>query len=149
MTQLQPSGARHYAGRAKPELKLFVNDDDESIAECRLARCVYAETLAASLPEVEQLCAMVRNTGRPPAEIAEDRGVFESLAKESSRHAALLADFRDPGFQMVLRTVRRMKAGLIVDKIYGATRFHRADSLPDWATSLGSVAEIGSLSFYP
>ncbi|MDR1071448.1 MAG: hypothetical protein LBL21_02295 [Rickettsiales bacterium] len=148
MTQPMPVSDSHYAERGKPELKLFVNDDDAAIAEHRLARCVYAETLVASLPEVEQLCAMLGNTGRPVEELAADGGVFESLSKSSERHWALLVDSRDAGFQMVLRTVRRMKAGLLEDKIYGATRFHRDDMMPEWAASTGSVAEVGRLLFY-
>ena len=134
--------------RRRPELKLFVNENDDLIAEHRLARCVYAETLAESLPAVEALCAMVKNTGRPISEIARDENVFESLSRESERHAALLVRHDDRGLLLCLRAVRRMLRGDIPDKIRGATRFHREDQLPDWATAIGSVAEVGNLLFY-
>ena len=130
----------------KPNLKLFVNNDDQSIAEHRLARCVYAETLASSLPAVEALCVMARNTGRPIGEIADDEDVFESLNPDSARHEYLLVKYDNPGFQMCLRTVKKINS--IQDKIMGVTRFHRDDMLPEWAVSMGSVAEIDGLLFY-
>ena len=135
-------------GKDKPELKLFVNQNDESIAEHRLARCIYAETLGSSLPAIESLCVMVMNTGRAFAEIAEDESVFESLDKKSVRNKHLLVDYNDAGFQLCLRTVKKMQKSLLADKIFGATKFHRADGNPEWANSIGSVAEIDGLFFY-
>ena len=135
-------------GNKKPDLKLFVNPDDESIAEHRLARCVYAETLASSLPAIESLCVMIRNTRRAAADIAEDESVFESLGKKSSRNKHLLVDYGDAGFQLCLRTVKKMHKGLLADKIFGAKKFHRADEIPEWANSIGSVAEVDGLLFY-
>jgi hypothetical protein len=72
MNQMQPIRAADFPCRQKPNLKLFVNRDSDAIAMHRLARCVYAETLAAPLQDVEQLCVMVRNTRRPLDEIAAD-----------------------------------------------------------------------------
>lgn len=134
--------------KKKPELKLFVNDDIDSIAEHQLARCIFAETLASSLCVVEALCRMVQNTKRDIAEIANDKNVFESLSPASHRHKELLVDYNNAGFQMVLRCVRNMKKGIIQDKIFGATRFHRADIMPEWANSVGSISEIDNLFFY-
>ncbi|MDR1026917.1 MAG: cell wall hydrolase [Rickettsiales bacterium] len=147
-SELFPLSPRARPAHRRPELKLFVNENDGAIAEHRLARCVYAETLAASLPAVEALCAMVKNTGRPIAEIARDENVFESLRRESERHAALLVKYDDIGLEMCLRAVRRMLCGNLPDLTRGATRFHRDDQLPEWATALGSIAEIGNLLFY-
>ena len=134
--------------RTKPELTLFVNDDDAEIATHRLARCVYAETLASSLAAVEALCVMIQNTARTDADIGADETVFESLSPKSSRHKDLLVEYDAPGFQMCLRAVRKMRKGLLDDSIFGATKFHRADQMPDWATSIGSIAEVDDLIFY-
>jgi hypothetical protein len=127
---------------------LLTNNDDETISLHRLARCIYAETTASSLPAVEALCVMVRNTKRPIQDIASDSSVFESLDRNSAHHEYLSVSYDDPGFQMCLRSVRRMTVGQFPDNIMGATRFHRADMLPDWATSIGSIAEVGNLLFY-
>jgi len=132
----------------RPPLRLLVNDDDDEISINRLARCIYAETQAKSLPAVEALCVMVRNTKRPVRDIASDSSVFESLNKNSAHHEYLSVDYEDPGFQMCLRSVRRMMVGQFSDNIMGATRFHRGDMLPDWATASGSVSEVGNLLFY-
>jgi hypothetical protein len=147
MSELQPRDSVAPI-RERPELRLFVNEDDDSISEHRLARCVYAETLASSLPAVEALCAMIKNTGRPIAEICGDAGVFESLDKNSPRHESLLVGHGDPGFQLCLRMVRKIGRAPIPDKTFGAKRFHRADAQPEWANSLGSVYEIDDLLFY-
>ncbi|MDR1826477.1 MAG: hypothetical protein LBQ49_02170 [Rickettsiales bacterium] len=147
MTQLElwdDSDAQNSARKA--DLKLFVNDDDDAIAEYRLARRIYAETLGKSLAAAEALAVMARNTGRGIADIAEDENVFESLCPDSARHADLRVDSKSPQFQMCLRAVRNM-AGL-PDKIFGATRFHRDDIIPDWASGIGSVAEVDGLLFY-
>jgi hypothetical protein len=147
MEKLQPrdSDSRFFA---RPKLKLFVNDDLKSIAEHRLARCVYAETLGSSLLAVESLCVMIENANRPVGEIAEDEEVFESLKRNSGRHKHLLVNHDDPKFQMCLRAVKKIRRGVLTDNIFGATRFHRSDVMPDWAVSVGSVAEIDGLSFY-
>lgn len=148
MTQLQLSGGAEQFARKRPVLKIFVNDDDNAIAESRLARCVYAETRASSLAAVESLCVMIKNTRRATEDIADDENVFESLAADSPRHKDLLVYHNDPGFQMCLRAVRKIKTDSIADNISGATRFHRADIMPEWATSIGSIAEVDGLVFY-
>lgn len=130
----------------QPKLKIFTNADVKSICESRLARCIYAETLSSSLHAVEQLCVMVRNTNRNLIEIANDKSVFESLNQNSPRHKYLLVNYEDPKFQICLRAVQNMKN--LPDKIMNATRFHRADIIPDWATAIGSIAETDDLLFY-
>jgi len=112
----------------------------------QLARCIYAETRGESLAECEALCVMVRNANRPLDEIAADESVFEVLNKNSERRGLLAVDDDDAGFQICLRTVRRMK--ILPDKIFGATRFHRDGALPDWAVSIGHIAQVGNLLFY-
>jgi hypothetical protein len=130
----------------KNSLKIFTNPDDKTINEWHLARCIYAETMAESLSSVEQLCVMVRNTGIDISELVNDETVFESLNKKSTRHKYLFVKYDEQKLQMCLRVVKNMKS--IPDKIFGATRFHRSDVLPEWATSIGSIAEIDGLSFY-
>ena len=141
-------GLRYANDNSKPGLRLLINNDEASISIHRLARCIYAETLASSLTVVEQLCVMVKNTGRDIDDIASDSAVFESLSNKSARHKYLRVDYENPGLQMCLRSVRRMIAGQLTDKIMGATRFHRGDVMPDWATSIGSTAEIDNILFY-
>ena len=149
MAQLELWGDSRGGADQTPKLRMFVNQDDKSIACHKLARCVYAETRASSLAAVESLCAMIKNSRRSIAEIAADSDIFESLKPDSIRHADHLVDYDDPGFQMCLRAVRRIGSDSILDNIFGATRFHRDDHLPEWATGIGSVAEVDGLSFYP
>ncbi|MCL1892231.1 MAG: cell wall hydrolase [Alphaproteobacteria bacterium] len=135
------------------QLTLIKNNDDEKIALYKLARIIYAETRAVSLPAVEALCSMVgnlcRKSGRPLADIIADESVFESLDKKSQRHCDLLISSDDPKFQMCLRVVKRMAAHQLADTIRGAARFHRTENSPEWARNRGWVAEIDGLLFYP
>lgn len=130
----------------QPKLKIFTNYDDTKICESRLARCIYAETLSSSLHAIEQLCVMVRNTNRDLMEISGDESVFESLNPNSRRHKELLINYDNPKFKICIRAVQNMKK--LPDKIMNATRFHRTDTIPDWATAIGSIAEIDDLLFY-
>ncbi|MCL2338642.1 MAG: hypothetical protein FWC51_01655 [Proteobacteria bacterium] len=138
--------------KSKPELVLIENHDTAKITTYKLARAIYAETGAASLRAVESLASMIANlsnkTGRALSDIATDETIFESLRESSARHQALYVDNRTPAFQMVLRTVRRMIAGQLGDLVRGATRFHHADAMPDWATAAGYVSEADGLLFY-
>ena len=128
------------------------NDDERKIVTQELARVVYAETLGSSLLAAEALCSMIANlclkTARPLADIAADKSIFESLAEDSARHEALSEYSDRRGFQMCLRTVRRMMNGLLNDSVMGATKFHRAENLPAWAMNAGYIAEIGGMLFY-
>lgn len=133
-------------------LTLVINDDETKITLYRLARIVYAETRASSLRAVEALASMIGNlcvkSARPLSEIATDDRVFESLRKDSARQRDLFVDSARPEFQMCLRAVRRMMSGRLADSAIGATRFHRAEHLPEWAVACGSIAETDGLFFY-
>jgi len=147
-----PSPVKFLRIPKRPELVLIKNDDDAKIATYKLARIVYAETGASSLIVVESLCAMIKNlcvkTGRSFEDIANDKNIFESLSKKSAKHSDLLVDSKNSKFQMCLRTVKRMMSGQLPDPVMNATRFHRTENSPDWATTVGYVAEVDGLLFY-
>ncbi|MCL2748632.1 MAG: cell wall hydrolase [Alphaproteobacteria bacterium] len=135
------------------QLMLIKNNDDAKIALYKLARIIYAETHASSLPAVEALASMIGNlcakSTRQLADIVVDRSIFESLNKNSTRHADLLIDSANLKFQMCLRATKRMARGQMPDSVRSATRFHRAEISPAWATARGYVAEVDGLFFYP
>ena len=134
------------------QLTLIKNDNDSKIVLYKLARIIYAETLASSLPAVEALASMIGNlcckSMQQLSDIVADRSVFESLNKNSARHADLLIDSDNSKFQMCLRATKRMVNGQLPDNVHGATRFHRGEISPTWATARGYVAEIDGLFFY-
>jgi hypothetical protein len=147
----------HYAAgflleRNKMHLTLIKNPDESKIIHYKLARIIYAETNASSLPAVEALASMIRNycvaSKRALGDIATDRFIFESLDENSVRHPHLLVDISIPEFQMCLRVVSRMLRGELRDSCFHAIRFHRDDVLPSWAVNVGSICEIDGLSFY-
>ncbi|MDR1206891.1 MAG: hypothetical protein LBK26_00545 [Rickettsiales bacterium] len=143
---------RSKTAKPQPQLTLVKNDDDAKITTYKLARAIYAETLASSLRVVEALASMVANlsnkTGRTLSDIAQDENIFKSLRRESKRHKDLFVDSRTPEFQICLRTVRRMTGGQLKDAVTGATRFHHADNIPEWAAAMGYVADVDGLLFY-
>ena len=118
----------------------------------RIARVVYAETGARSLRVVEALTSMISNcaqkNNRDICEIISDATMFESLNGDSVRHADLEIDSNRREFQMCVRIAMRMVHGNLPDMCYGATMFHRADLLPDWAMARGYVADIDGILFY-
>ena len=134
------------------QLTLIKNNADAKDTLYKLARIIYAETRASSLPAVEALASMIGNirtkSMRQLSDIAADESVFESLDKKSPRNEDLLINSDDPKFQMCLRVVKRMSIGQLQDNIRGAVRFHRDDCLPEWATGIGAIAEIDGLLFY-
>lgn len=134
------------------QLTLIKNDDEHKIAVYKIARIIYAETSASSLSAVEALACMIGNlcqkSLRQLSDIANDKNIFESLNENSSRHCELSVDGTSEKFQMCLRAAQKMSNGKLPDSVRGATRFHRVDLMPDWAVSIGSVAEIDGLSFY-
>jgi hypothetical protein len=133
-------------------LTLIKNTDESKIVPYKLARVIYAETGGVSLSAVEALVSMIRNlcmqSKRELIDIAIDANIFECLDKNSARHECLLVDANSREFQMCLRVVSRMLNGDLPDRVSGATRFHRDEIMPDWATSCGYVAEIDGLIFY-
>ncbi|MDR2413086.1 MAG: hypothetical protein LBD50_02650 [Rickettsiales bacterium] len=133
-------------------LTLIKNSDESKIVLYKIARIIYAETNASSLRAAEALASMISNlrakSKRRLIDIADDRSVFESLDRNSSRHEKLLVGIDSNGFQMCLRVARRMIGGGLSDECWGATKFHRAEFLPDWAVARGYIAEIDGLYFY-
>ncbi|MDR0319123.1 MAG: cell wall hydrolase [Rickettsiales bacterium] len=137
--------------RPHPHLTVIENTDLPRRALFRMARLIYAETRAASLAEIEALASMVANlvrAGRSLEDMAEDKRLFECLNKSSARHADLLLRHDSAAMQICVRTLARALTGVLADQTRGAARFHRAENLPDWATGVGSVCEIGNLHFY-
>jgi hypothetical protein len=134
------------------QLQLLKNNDNVSIVAHKVARAIYAETYGAHLPAIEALASMVTNiclhTKRDLSDIVDDPMIFESANKNSARYKDRLADAARPQFQICLRAAKRMMNGQIPDIVMGAKRFHRAEDLPEWATSVGYVAEVGDLFFY-
>ena len=131
------------------QLELIKNTDENKRIGYKVARVVYAETKAVSLPAVEALTAMINNvskqTGKLLDDIADDAEIFKVL---KDRKNFLDIDTNSRGFQMCLRVVNRMMKGGLADCCNGATRFHHADELPEWAQSIGYVADIDGLLFY-
>jgi hypothetical protein len=135
------------------QLTLIKNNDESQIAIYKIARIVYAETGGASLAAAEALASMIGNLCRKSlrqlSDIAEDKKIFPCLSeKNSAAHKRLFVNADDAGFQMCLRAARKMAAGNLPDCVSGATRFHHADEIPDWATAVGYIAEVGGLLFY-
>ena len=118
----------------------------------RVARVIYAETLAASLRVVEALASMIQNVAKKNnldiADIISDENIFESLNKKSPRHEYIYTDLTRNDFQMCLRVAIRMLHGKLPDMCNHATRFHRADVMPGWAFARGYVADIDGILFY-
>lgn len=132
--------------------KLVENPNDIHAVIYKVARVVYAQTHASSLRLVEAMTSMIANlalkTQRTVADIVSDATMFDALNSSSSRHAYMSVDVNNVGFKMCLRTALRMVTGILPDMCNGATRFHNADVLPDWAISIGYIAEIDDVLFY-
>ena len=133
-------------------LRLIKNPDETKKLSYQIARVVYAETSASSLPAVEALVSMINNasraTGKSIAQIISDTDMFESLNKTSVRHGMLSVPPTSRGFQMCLRVVGRMLSGGLADMCRGATRFHHGDTIPDWARARGYILDVDELLFY-
>lgn len=125
------------------QLTLITNPDATQGPAYKIARAVYAETRAVSLPAVEALTSMISNAARAEncdcADIVSNTDLFRAPQNDTP-------DTR--GFEMCLRVVRRMQNGNLPDSVYGATRFHHADCMPDWATARGYIADVDGLLFY-
>ncbi|MBO4700275.1 MAG: cell wall hydrolase [Alphaproteobacteria bacterium] len=118
----------------------------------RIARVVYAETYARSLRVVEALTSMISNCARKNnrdiCDVVSDATIFESLNTDSMRHMEMNIDSNRREFQMCVRIAVRMLHGHLPDMCRGATMFHRAELLPDWAIARGYVADIDGILFY-
>lgn len=134
------------------QLTLIKNEDDTKIVSYKIARIVYAETNANSLPLVEAFASMIYNIHIKYAksfdDIVNDDDLFESLNENSARHDLLNINANDKKFQMCLRVVQTMMHGNLRDSVFGATNFHHTDVMPNWATSRGYIAEFDDILFY-
>ena len=134
------------------QLELIHNPDESQAEIYKIARVIYAETYMPTLPSVEALVSMIKNIvikyNRNITEVVSDKNIFDSLKDDSPRHKHLSVDANNRAFQMCLRVVKRMMHGDFPDCCFGATRFHRADEMPDWAVARGYIADVDGLLFY-
>ena len=134
------------------QLTLIKNTDDTQIISYKLARIIYAETNANSLPTVEAFASMIYNIhtkyNKSFENIIKNKEMFESLNEKSERFKLLNVNANDKKFQMCLRVVQTMLHGNLRDSVFGATNFHHTDVMPEWATSRGYIAEFDDILFY-
>jgi hypothetical protein len=134
------------------QLTLIKNDDDTQIVSYKLARIVFAETGGKSLPLIESMASMINNIhikyGKSFDAISKDSDLFECLNQKSSRNQYLNVEANDRKFQLCLRTVKTMMRGNLPDSVFGATKFHHANIIPDWAMSRGYISECEDILFY-
>lgn len=131
----------------------LINNPDVSMAPVyKIARVVYAQTGARSLPAVEAFTSMIANishaSGLDVFQIISDKNIFDALDSNSPRHELLSVPANNRGLMMCVRTVRRMLSGGLTDSCFGATKFHYADHIPEWATARGYIADIDGILFY-
>ena len=133
-------------------LTLIHNTDMSAGLAYKIARLVYAQTGATSLPGVEALTSMIKNlsdaSGVSVADIISDKTIFDALSDISPRHSRTQVLPTDRGFQMCLRVAKRMLHGGLADCCYGATRFHHSDTMPEWARARGYIMDIDGMLFY-
>ena len=135
------------------QMDVIKNPDESQIDIYKAARVIYAESFPSTLPAVEALASMIKNimtqSGRDLISVVSDKNIFDALDKNSPRYEYLNADAKNNrALQMCVRVVDRMVHGGLCDTCFGATRFHHADEIPDWATSRGYIADIDGLLFY-
>ena len=136
------------------ELKLIKNTDMSNRMQMayQIARVVYATSGAPTLPLVEAFTSMIKNISDQSSvdiqNIISDSNLFPALQETNIYHERLFVPSVSRGFQMCLRTATRMLAGLLPDKCYGATKYHYANTIPDWALSRGYIADIDGILFY-
>ncbi len=133
-------------------LTVISNPDATQSVAYKVARVIYAETYVPTLRAVEAMASMIANISRQSqcsiSDIISDTNLFDVLNPESPRHKYMNVLASDRAFQMCVRVAQRMLRGVLPDKCSGATRFHRADELPDWAMSRGYIDDIDGLLFY-
>ena len=134
------------------QLTLIKNNDDTQIVSYKLARIIFAETGGVSLQIAEAMASMINNIhlkhNKSFESISKDSDLFECLNPKSSRYQNLSTDVNDRKFQMCLRTVKTMMRGNLRDTVFGATKFHHANVIPDWAMSRGYISECEDILFY-
>ena len=134
------------------QLNLITNNDDTQIVSYKLARIIFAETDALSLQIVEAMASMINNIhikyDKSFESIAKDDDLFECLNSKSSRNKKLNVAANDRKFQMCLRVVQTMMRGNLQDTVFGATKFHHANVIPQWAMARGYISECEDILFY-
>ena len=134
------------------QLVLIKNPDDTQIVAYKLARIVFAETKATSLQIVEAMASLIYNIhtkyDKSFEDIANDKNTFEALNEKSERHKYLNVDVCERKFQMCLRTIKTMMHGNLKDSVFGATKFHHMDIIPQWAIARGYIMECEDRLFY-
>ena len=134
------------------QMRLIANPDAHTAAVYKVARAVYAETGATSLPVVEAMVSTIANIaardGRDYVEIVSDPYLFSAQNSDSPRHELMNVPANNRAFQMCVRVVQRMMRGGLADSVRGAVRFHRADEMPAWATARGYIADVDGVLFY-
>ncbi len=134
------------------QITLIENKDDSQRVPYKIARIIYAETFAHSLPVVEAMASVIYNIhmkfDKSFEDIINDNTVFDVLDKNSPRHEYINVPANDRKFQMCLRVVQKMIRGNLKDSVFGATKFHHANVLPQWAVARGYIAEIDDMLFY-
>ena len=134
------------------QLTLIENSDNTQSVLYKLARVICAETSATSLQLVEAMSSMVYNIHIKYdvdfEDIADNEKIFSVLNPKSERHENLTVIPTDKKFQMCLRVVQKMMRGNLQDCVFGATKFHHDDVIPDWAVARGYIAEFDDVLFY-
>ena len=134
------------------QLVLIENPDNTQNVLYKLSRVICAETSASSLQLVEAMASMVYNIhvkyGTTFEDISENEKIFSCLNPKSIRHENLTIIPSDKKFQMCLRVVNKMLHGNLHDTVFGATKFHHVDVLPEWARARGYIAEFDDVLFY-
>lgn len=136
------------------QLTLIKNTDASGMESLsyRVARVVYAQTGGISLPLIEAFTSMIKNiataSNQNVSDIISDSDIFPVLHSTDMNHSRLYVSANDKHFQVCQRTAHRMLSGGLGDCCYGATKYHFANVIPDWATSRGYIADIDGVLFY-
>ena len=127
------------------QLTLIKNTDVSATQAYRIARTVYAQTHASSLNLVEAMTSMIKNISDK-----YERNITDVISDETLFPKTDVADVpaTNRGFQMCVRVAQRMLMGGLPDTCHGATRFHHADFMPDWAITRGYIADVDGILFY-
>ena len=130
------------------QLRLIKNTDTNTTLPYRVARIVYEQTGATSLHVVEALTSMIKNlsnkTGLEISEIISDKTIFS----DENKRLCLNECMNSRKFEMCVRVASRMLAGGLPDSCHGATNFHHADVIPEWAIARGYIDDVDGLLFY-
>ena len=134
------------------QLFLITNPDDTQIVSYKLARIIFAETGGVSLQSAEAMASMIYNIhikyDKSFEDIANDKNIFEALHEESPRHQYMNIESNNRKLQMCLRVVKTMMRGNLHDSVFGATKFHHSNIIPQWAMARGYITECEDILYY-